>query len=287
MIGSRSKYAGRQWWYEFQELPALTAEKAVQLRSHELLKQFSVQTKNWTSDLNSEWVVRTFYASKMVLASSLFAQSLTYAEVNNLRPVVSYLSYYTVMHALRAILFTSPQAKWNDGELLEANHSKTINIACDAIAHFSKDLSRDVKHSVLQLKAFRELISYRAPSSGGGFEKPDFDVVRYCRFFLEVAQLQSELLEASLRKHVTESFALNEDFLRCVFEVEIDGFHFHDTEDWHRIGYVARKHPAPVNIMHMLSEGHVEDFFGSWCAREDVANAFNPDDNWGILFDVP
>ena len=62
---------------------------------------------------------------------------------------------------------------------------------------------------------------------------------------------------------------------------------FFDREDWHRIGYLARKHPAPLNILHMMSDGHVEDFFGSWCGEDDDPAAFNPDNDWRILFDVP
>jgi len=281
------RYANRDWWYEFHALPAFAKESDVQVRSSDLLRQFSTITKSWGSELNSEWVVRIFYAAKMVLASSVMAQSLRYAEENNLRPVVSYLSYYTVMHSLRAILFTSPQAKWNNGEILQTSHTKTINIACDALAHFDKDLSNNVKRSTIHLKAFRELISYRAPSSGDNFEKPNFDVYRHCRLFLEVAQLQSELLEESIAKHVTESFDLDQDFMQHAYSVEIDGTHFHDKEDWYRIGYLARKHPAPTNILHIMSEGHVEDFFGSWCSEDDNPNAFNPDDDWRILFDVP
>ena len=287
MIGSQNRYANRNWWYEFQEIPGFAEESDVQVRSSELLQQFSTITKKWSSELNSEWTVRIFFAAKMVLASSVMAQTLKYAEENNLRPVVSYLSYYTVMHALRAILLTSPQVKWNNGEILQTTHTKTINIACDALAHFNKELASQVKSSTIHLKAFRELISYRAPSSGDNFEKPDFDVYRFCRLFLEVAQLQSELLEASIGKHVTNSFELEQDFTQHVYDIEIDGIHFHDKEDWYRIGYLARKHPAPTNILHIMSEGHVEDFFGSWCPEEETPNVFNPDDDWRILFDVP
>ncbi len=287
IIASRMQYANRDWWYEFHELPAFAKESDVQARSNELLRQFSTITKSWSSERNSEWVVRIFFAAKMVLASSVMAQSLKYAEQNNLRPVVSYLSYYTVLHSLRAILLTSPQVKWNDGEILKTTHTKTINIACDVLAHFNKELSSKVKNSTIHLKAFRELISYRAPSSGDNFEKPDFDVYGYCRLFLEVAQLQSELLEVSIEKHVSAAFELDEDFMKHACDFEVDGVNFHDKEDWHRIGYLARKHPAPTNILHIMSEGHVEDFFGSWCQADETANAFNPDDDWRILFDVP
>jgi hypothetical protein len=275
IVRSRMRYADRDWWYEFQELPAFATESDVQARSNNLLHQFSAIAKGWSPELNSEWVVRIFYAAKMVLGSTVMAQGLKYAEKNNVRPVVSYLSYYTVMHSLRAILFTSPQVKWNDGEILQTTHTKTINIACDVLAHYNKDLSSRVKSSTLHLKAFRELISYRAPSSGDHFEKPDFDVYRYCRLFLEIAQLQSELLEASIEKHVSESFELRTDFMQHVYDVEIDGIHFHDGEDKYRIGYLARKHPAPANILHLMSEGHVENFFGSWCPEDDTRSALN------------
>lgn len=243
--------------------------------------------KNWNSDVNSEWTVRVFYAAKMVLSASVMAQSLKFATNNNLRSVSSYLQYYTVLHSLRAIMFTSPSVAWNDGEILQATHSKTINIACSEIAHFDRTLSEHVKTSVLHLKAFRELISYRAPSSGDRFYKPDFDVYDYSRCFLEIAQLQSDLLEASIEKHVTDAFELDQEFTHHVTDVEIDGIHFHDNEDWYRIEYLVRKHPHPTNILHIMSEGHVEDFFSSWCAESEQPGAFDSDGDWRILFDVP
>jgi hypothetical protein len=288
MIANRTQFANREWWYEFEQLPKLCPEENAARRSENLLHQFALLTKNWNADVNSEWTVRVFYAAKMVLAASVMAQSLKYATTKNLRSVCSYLQYYTVMHSLRAIMFTSPNVAWNDGEILHATHSKTINIACSEIAHFDKQLSEHVKKSVLHLKAFRELISYRAPSSGDKFPTPEFDVYDYSRFFLEIAQFQSELLEASIEKNVTDSFELDEKFTHHVTDVEIDGIQFHDNEDWFRIGYLVRKHPRPTNILHIMSEGHVEDFFGSWCGDDaQQPDAFNPDDNWRILFDVP
>lgn len=287
LIENRTKYANRDWWYDFAQLPKLCSEENVAKRSQKLMQQFASLTKNWTSDLNSEWTVRVFYAAKMVLAASVMAQSLEYATTKNLRSVSSYLQYYTVMHSLRAIMFTSPNVAWNDGEILQATHTKTINIACSEIAHFDRDLSEYVKNSVLHLKAFRELISYRAPSSGDNFPKPEFDVYDYSRCFLEIAQLQSELLEVSIKKNVTEPFELDQEYTQYVTDVEIGGIHFHDNEDWYRIGYLVRKHPYPTSILHIMSEGHVEDFFGSWCADDEQPDAFDPDEDWRILFDVP
>lgn len=281
------QYAGREWWYDFKKVPELFEEKLVSRRAQKLMQQFSLLTKSWNADLNSEWTVRAYFSAKMVLAASVMAQSLRYAEDHNLRAVTSYLSYYTVMHSLRAIAFTSPNVAWNDGELLMMTHSKTINVSCDEISQFNRELSGRVKQAVLHLKAFRELISYRAPSSGDRFPKPDFDIFEYSRCFLEVAQLQSELLEASIEKNVTESYDLQDEVLSHVTDIDMDGIHFHDQEDWYRLGYLARKHPRPANILHIMSEGHVEDFFGSWCADDENEKSFDPDEDWRILFDVP
>lgn len=287
LLGARVQYADRDWWYEFQKLPMLCEEEHISKRAQKLMQQFALLTKNWNADLNSEWTVRIYYSAKMVLAASVMAQSLRYAEEKNLRAVTSYLSYYTVMHSLRAIVFSSPNAAWNDGEILLMTHSKTINAACDELENFNRELSIHVKKAVLHLKAFRELISYRAPSSGDRFPKPDFDIYEYSRFFLEVAQLQSELLEASIEKNVTESFALQDKVISQVTDIKMEGMHFHDKEDWYRLGYLARKHPAPTNILHIMSEGHVEDFIGSWCDDDGNPGSFDPDEDWQILFDVP
>lgn len=289
LIENRSDYAGRSWWYEFTQLPKQCPAENVTKYSSSLLQHLATKTKNWNSDLNSEWTVRIYFAAKMVLGASIMAQSLEFAASKNLRPVVSYLQYYSVLHSLRAVLFTDPHVLWNDGKILQTTHSKTINVATSTLAHFDREMSEHVKASVLHLKAFRELISYRAPSSGDGFPQPDFDIYEFCRLFLEIAQLQSELLEASIKKNVSEPFPLDEDFTRHVCQVDIDGIHFADEEDRYRIGYLARKHPVPTTILHVMSEGHVEDFFGSWCADNGDAesDAFNPDNDWRILFDVP
>ena len=286
-LGGKMQYAGREWRYDFQKIPELFEETLVSRRAQKLMRQFAPLTKSWNADLNSEWTVRAYFSAKMVLAASVMAQSLRYAEERNLRAVTSYLSYYTVMHSLRAIAFTSPNVDWNNGEILMMTHSKTINVACDEIAQFNRKLSGSVKAAVLHLKAFRELISYRAPSSGDRFPKPDFDIYGYSRCFLEVAQLQSELLEALIDKNVTETFELQDEVLSHVTDIDMEDVHFHDQEDWYRLGYLARKHPRPTNILHIMSEGHVEDFFGSWCAEEEDEGSFDPDENWQILFDVP
>ena len=288
IVEQQAEYAGRQWWYSFTSLPSRFEEQKVRAFSSSLSTRLAPVTKAWDSELNSEWVTRIYFAARMVLGASVTAQSLRYATEKNLRPVVPYLEYYTLLHALRAVVFTDLGTQWKNFELLEMTHTKTINVATSILAGIDKDLAESMKDGALQLKAFRELISYRAPSSGDKFKRHDFDVIEWSRLLLELAQMQSELIEASALKNATGDYELKEEWIKeaCTFRSE--GIELVDAEDRYRLRYLARKYPRPTSILHIMSEGHVEDFFGSWTQKElGDASQFDPDRDWRILFAVP
>jgi hypothetical protein len=149
---------------------------------------------------------------------------------------------------------------------------------------------------VCHLKAFRELISYRAPSSGDAHNKIEsaLDPIDLCTLFCEIAQAQSVLLEASFKKNAKGSYKFIDYYMDHVCQTEIDGFTFWDDEDWYRFGKFALKHSQPTNLACILSEGHVEDFFFAWWPKNeddqeniDKKDIFNPDYNWGVIFDLP
>ncbi len=289
MMGAEGNYAGRSWFYHFRHIPINCEEAEVEKTCQALLQDMAPITKDWNEAKNSEWIVRVYFAAKMILSSSVMAQSLEFAQKTNLRVVNSYLDYYTVLNCLRAIILTNPHVAWSNGELLKTTHTKTINVAVSILSRFNKEVAQRVNHHVAHLKAFRELISYRAPSNGDGFPKAEIDVINSCRFFAEIAQMQSELFEVSVRKNVKGKFALTDDAISQICNVEIDDFDFFDEADCYRLGYLQRKYSIPTNMLHVMSEGHVEDFFGSWVSDDESTgdDQFDPDGNWRILFDVP
>lgn len=142
---------------------------------------------------------------------------------------------------------------------------------------------------VSKLKAYREMISYRAPSSGAGLvsEATDIDVTTACQLLAEVAQLMSELMESAVFKRAANGFSFLPAVIDQMCRTEIDGIEFCDREDSYRVDYLRRRWPRPPNIMHIISEGHVEDFFGAWAVDEVKEGDFNPDENWRIIFDFP
>ena len=295
MISPKHHLAGRDWWYDFGfELNSMD-EDAIKQFIDNKFEQFASITKVWNDELNTEWLCRIFFSMKMILAASVMLESEEYALEKNLKVTVPYLQYYSVLYSLKALVLVLPNLLWDHGNLLKQTHSKTINIGCDEIGKLdntwikSDNQINSAKKQILKLKAFRELISYYAPTSGGNLRSFNNDIISLCRVPVELAQMITEMLEISIHKKAPLDYKprLIDESLDVVFNSHIEGFEFFDKEDYYRVGYLYRKHPMPTNILHMMSEGHVEDFFGSWLDQEDSEDVFNPDENWRILFDVP
>lgn len=288
VISGTTKYAGQEWWYKFRAIPSIFDEDKIETYSKSLSVKYAEITKKWDDDKNSEWIARIFLSAKMILSASVMLESLEYAERKNLRTVIPNLEYYSILSAIRSVLFVSPLLEWQKGELIKQTHKKSINVISDWLSILDKELAERFKKFILHSKAYRELISYRAPSSGDLFKKStEFDVIELCELLVELAQLHSEVLERSIHKNVKETFSFKKEYISQVCHSEIDGNSFWDSEDEYRLDYLRRKYPMPTNIQHIMSEGHVEDFFGSWCAEEETDDdIFNPDDNWYIIFDV-
>lgn len=288
MLGGRSTLAGCEWYYDYTHLPKLFNEVSINKYISWVYNLSAEITSKWDDDLNSEWLVRMFLSARMILGASVMASSRDYAIENNIRIVIPYLDYYVLFYSLKSLIYALPNVLWKDGGVITQNHSATINYACDAMARLDQEFARTTKANILKAKALRELISYRAPSSGDKFLNDDWCPFSTCRVVLELAQLTSEIFEKSLVKRAQgKKFEVTDGYIDRVFETEIEGHMFFDDEDYYRIGYFVRKYPYPANIQHMMSEGHVEDFFGSWVDKDDREDVFNPDENWQILFDVP
>jgi hypothetical protein len=143
---------------------------------------------------------------------------------------------------------------------------------------------------LLKVKAYRELISYRSPSSGDENIDSIAEVESIAILLCEVAQFNSELLESSILNNADQkTFVFAEKYLSDLSRCEIEGELFFDREDAYRSGYLKRKYPVAPNILHTMTEGHVEDFFGAWLSKEESEKdeVFDPDKNWQLIFDIP
>lgn len=280
--------AGRDWYYDFREIDVAFTEASCAKVAARLLERYSKLTKAWSTELNSEWTCRLFMAAKLVMSSTLHVNAAYFAENKNLRVVVPYLRYYSVLSLLRAVCYTLPEHEWKDGQLIQISHPAAIDGALEHLRRFDKTVAASAEAEIRELKAERELISYRAPSSGDDRISEKNRYLSLCMLLAEVAQFNSELLESSMLKHANPThFFLLSEYAAKIASFEIDGHHFGDNEDAYRLRYLARKQPHPVNIQHLMKEGYVDDFFGAWVAKDESDELFNPDVMHSIIFDIP
>ena len=284
------QYAGRNWAYRYRRLFDLCPEKQLGKVAGRVAKQYAQLTKVWTSERNSEWSCRIYFATKMILNATVLLNSLEFARNSGLRAANPYFEYYAALSLLRGLVYTIPSEDWSSGELIAISHTRAINVAFDWIAKLDKSLAAEMKKTALQLKAQRELIAYKAPASGDQNLGSNYDLADFLTILAEVAEFNSELLEGSITKHADPgSFEVLDEHIHQIATVEVEGFTFSDDEDYRRLGYVKRKIQRPYHLGLFMHPGQSEDFIGAWDGDEDVGETFSngSPSNWQAIFDVP
>ena len=84
--------------------------------------------------LNSEWMLRTYCASKMIMAATLLLNSAEYSIEKNLLITVPYLQYYAMFCAARAFLYVCPYRNTSDiPNLMVTSHEKVLKTTYNEI----------------------------------------------------------------------------------------------------------------------------------------------------------
>lgn len=277
-------------YFEYLNIDIQFTEKEISKNVESLRKEFAKLTKNWNAELNSQWVARDYIAVKMILSSSILLSSVEFANEKNLRIVEPYLIYYSLLNCSRAVVLTNPFNEWNNGEIFTMTHQKTINVVGDIITKYNKEIGKKTKEFIDWAREYREIFSYKFPANGltEHHLKLD-DTIEICKLLCEIAQLQSKVLENSINKNVRTEFSLDWNILSIGYKYGEKNFKFIDREDGYRLDYITRKQKRPYSLHLTMTEGMVEDFFGSWYPEDDtnLDEVFNPDANWQIIFPVP
>ncbi|GAB6610339.1 MULTISPECIES: hypothetical protein [Bacillus] len=283
---------------EYEEINCFSVEKLKKYAERQ--KKFAAKyTKSWSKEYKTEWILRNYLSTKMILSSTLLLNSLEFAAERNLRIVEPYLLYYSVLNTSRALLFADPSIEWRDGKLIRLTHHRIIAQTYESLRAISSEEADKVKFILEEAKGLRELFSYRFPARGisevtnQSTNIEYAEVIKVCRLLTEVAQFNSEIFQVSREKNITEMIEivtsdLNDGYvykgyMKSEHKEEADCVF--DQEDYYRLGYFIRKKLDPVNIYWIAREGLVEDFFGAWSLDEEdrAEDYFDPDDNWGLL----
>lgn len=278
-------------YFEYNQLYSTFEENTIKSRINDLRPEFVKIAKTFNITSNTQWIIRTYLASKMILASSVLLTSAQYAKHKNLRIVEPYLLYYPLLSCARAVIFTNPYIEWDD-KVPSMTHSKTINNIGNIVAIYDKKKGEEIKNFIDWAREYREIYSYKFPANGLTEHLVKFDqVVTNCRLLCELAQLQSAILESSITKHVTQKYEIDQSEVMRTYLYGDKNFKFMDEEDNYRLSYIQRKVSRPYSIINTMTEGMVEDFFGAWCSdsddEEENEDEYNPDANWHIIFPVP
>jgi hypothetical protein len=181
-----------------------------------------------------------------------------------------------------------PDKDWQWDGLAKMSHQKVINISVDALAKLSAQLASTCRQLLPQLKAYRELFSYRFPALGFKALTDHFVdsmlTMKVCATICEVAQLNSECFEASIREHVRGDYEPAGDVIRASFAYPFLNDEIEDDDDYYRIGYFLRKSRKPSNLLDMATEGMIEDYFGSWTTTSSDADSYEPEADMQIIF---
>ena len=144
-----------------------------------------------TQDMNTEWVFRSYSATKMIMAATLLLNNAEYCMDKNVMVSVPYLLYYAALSSVRAFLYASPYTETSSLEkLIKITHNKALCIAPDIIkSHFNRDIGNKTELFLNYLRDQRELFSYRFPASGIR-DKIKFDeTVNICGLLAELTEL--------------------------------------------------------------------------------------------------
>ena len=215
--------------------------------------------------------------------------SAEYSEQRHLHVPVPYLIYYGLFQACRAFILTVPFIEWPDALSLRIGHDKARKVAVNELSQLEVVVAQSFKSMMIAARTRRELFSYGFPANGPesiiGVQKVTLsEATTMARLLCEVAQLNSETLEATLDK-LNPPLPYDRDYVRQVGVYKtIDGFEIFDDEDLCRLGQLFRKEPHPRNIWGQTREGFVEDFAAGWGAGTNSGDDFDPDRGAVFIF---
>lgn len=266
--------------YQYRQLPSHFSHDELTRGFAKIEKAATKLCGKWSAEKSAEWIARPYWAGKLILSASLMLGSLDYAADKNILITEPYLRYYALLCCMRAVMLTDPTIEWKNGNIIEANHSKIANLACDRLAQFSKSTGSKFKTAVEEYKKHRELFSYCFPARGLQNIAYNHDPIQDCSFLAELAQAQSEIIENQASQKISGSHQCNIASVDICYRYKEDIF---DSEDKHRIRQLLNDDWKPRNILLSFREGAIDDFFGAW--HDDASeDHFNPDSSTRLIF---
>ncbi|AIV79242.1 hypothetical protein X994_314 [Burkholderia pseudomallei] len=140
----------------------LGSEVACRRYHDEWMRKYRSAMEKWTEYDVAVWSIRCRQSLKLCFSATYFALSAEEAREAKALASAYYLAYYSILHAMWAVLFLHPEQSVES--LTTLTHSKMANVFHSSFSHGKGNILRyNAKEMAEDLRFLREYYSYRMP----------------------------------------------------------------------------------------------------------------------------
>jgi hypothetical protein len=168
------------------------------------MQRYRSAMAQWTDYDIAIWSVRCRQSLKLSFSATYFALSADEARQGKVLASAYYLAYYSMLHAMWAVLFLHPDQSVNS--VAEITHSKIANVFHSSFAHKKGSIIQtDVKELAENLRFLREYYSYRMPlnwpfDGTGELSTSHAHLGGFVKQSIQLANLHSHLIRKAAEK---------------------------------------------------------------------------------------
>lgn len=269
-------------YFKYDELLNFS-EKKLDKYIQKTHNRFKKEARDWSFEKNNFWILRTYSSLKMLLSATVFYSNYEFSEEKKIFLSLPYLEYYGLISSCRALLLLSSD-KEEFAIIFSATHSSIISSVTKLLESIDLDLSIKFNKHINYLKENREKFSYHLPTrkiTDDDIQQTFLDSLYFSRIIAELSQLNSEILEKNIDKESSSKFFI----FGNIEKIDIEIFKYFDSsEDYYRLGYIARKVKRPINIHLLATEGLTEDFLANFMEEYAEENQLGALHNLQLIF---
>ena len=259
------------------------SEKKLDKYIQQTHNRFKREATDWSFEKNNFWILRLYSSLKMLLSTTVFYSNYEFSEEKKIFLSLPYLEYYGLISSCRALLLLSSD-KEEFSKIFSATHSNIITSITKLLESIDLELSKNFDKHINSLKENRERFSYHLPTRkiiDDDIQQTFLDSLYFSRIIGELAQLNSEILENNIDKESDSKFFIFGNIESI--DIEIIKY-FNSSEDYYRLGYIARKVKRPINLHLLATEGLTEDFLANYMEEYQEENQLSALHNLQLIF---
>lgn len=128
-----SQFSGSAYAYNDRTIPLFCEEWAIAQYAKSTKRAFAPLMKSMDDIAFTQWITRNYISLKLIMASTVLANTAIRCEEQHLMVTLPYLNYYSMLNACRAFLFTLHDAEWKGLTSVTMTHQNIVNTTANAL----------------------------------------------------------------------------------------------------------------------------------------------------------